>query len=36
MNAETRSEYRILIGKPLGKHPLRRVRRRWEDDTEIE
>jgi len=25
--------YRVLVGKPEGKRPLRRPRRRWEDDN---
>jgi hypothetical protein len=28
---ETRNAYRILVGKPEGKRPLRRPRRRWVD-----
>ena len=28
---EGRSAFKILIGKPAGKRPLRRPRRRWED-----
>lgn len=30
----TQGLYRILIGKPLGRHPLARPRKRWKDDTE--
>jgi hypothetical protein len=26
---EKRNEYRLLVGKPEGKRPLRRPRRRW-------
>jgi hypothetical protein len=26
---ENRNEYRILVGKPEGKRPLGRLRRRW-------
>jgi hypothetical protein len=26
--------YRVLIGKPEGKRPLRRPRRRWEDESD--
>jgi hypothetical protein len=26
---ETRNAYRILVGKPIGKKPLGRLRRRW-------
>ena len=29
---ETRGVYRILVGKPEGKRPLGRPRRRWEDN----
>jgi hypothetical protein len=28
--------YRILVGKPEGKRPLVRPRRRWEDNTKID
>jgi hypothetical protein len=28
-NGKKRSAYRILVGKPEGKRPLRRERRRW-------
>jgi hypothetical protein len=28
---ERRSVYRVLVGKPEGKRPLERPRRRWED-----
>ena len=27
---ETRSAFKILTGKPIGKRPLGRIRRRWE------
>jgi hypothetical protein len=30
---EGRVVYRVLVGKPEGKRPLRRPRRRWEDNT---
>jgi hypothetical protein len=30
---EMRSVYRIFIGKPEGKRPLARPRRRWEDNV---
>jgi hypothetical protein len=33
---ETRNAYRILIGKPEGKRPLRRPRRRWVDNNKID
>ena len=29
---ERRSVYRFLVGKPEGKRPLGRPRRRWEDN----
>jgi hypothetical protein len=32
---EGRDLYRILVGKPKGKRPLERPRRRWEDDIKI-
>jgi hypothetical protein len=28
--------YRVLVGKPEGKRPLRRPRRRWEDDIRMD
>jgi hypothetical protein len=31
-NGETRNAYRILVGSPEGKRPLRRLRRRWMDN----
>jgi hypothetical protein len=31
-NGETRNPYRNLVGKPEGKRPLRRPRRRWDDN----
>ena len=27
--------YRVLVGKPEGKRPLRRPRRRWEDNIKM-
>jgi hypothetical protein len=30
--AETRNAYSVLVGKPEGKRPLGRPRRRWEDN----
>jgi hypothetical protein len=32
---ETKNEYRILMGKPEGKRPLGRQRRRWVDNIKI-
>jgi hypothetical protein len=29
--AEERNVYRVLVGKPEGRRPLGRLRRRWED-----
>jgi hypothetical protein len=34
MEAE-RGVYRVLVGKPEGKRPLRRPRHRWEDNIRI-
>jgi hypothetical protein len=31
-----RDAYRILVGKPEGKKPLGRHRRRWEDNTSMD
>jgi hypothetical protein len=31
-NREKRNAYRLLVGKPEGKRPLRRPRRRWVDN----
>jgi hypothetical protein len=33
---ETRNAYRILVGKPEGKRPLGRPRRRWMDNIKID
>jgi hypothetical protein len=33
---ERRGVYRVLVGKPEGKKPLGRPRRRWEDNIKIE
>jgi hypothetical protein len=33
---ETRNAYRILLGKPEGKRPLGRPRRRWVDNIKID
>jgi hypothetical protein len=32
---EGRGEYRVLVGKPGGKRPLGRPRRRWEDNIKM-
>jgi hypothetical protein len=31
-----RNAYRILVGKPVGKRPLARPRRRWEDNIKMD
>jgi hypothetical protein len=33
---ETKNAYRILVGKPEGKRPLGRPRRRWVDNIKID
>ena len=33
---EIRGVYRILVGKPEGKRPLGRLRRRWEDNVKVD
>jgi hypothetical protein len=33
---ETRNAYRILVGKPEGKRPLGRPRRRWVDNRKMD
>jgi hypothetical protein len=33
---ETRNSYRLLVGKPKGKRPLGRPRRRWVDNIKID
>jgi hypothetical protein len=33
---ETRNAHRILVGKPEGKRPLGRPRRRWEDNIKMD
>jgi hypothetical protein len=35
MNGAKRNVYRILVGKPEGKRPLRGQRRRWEDNIKM-
>jgi hypothetical protein len=32
---ESRRAYRVLVGKPEGRRPLGRPRRRWEDNIKI-
>jgi hypothetical protein len=36
MNGEKGNVYRMLAGKPEGKSPLRRPRRRWVDNIRLE
>ena len=33
---EVRSVHRVLVGKPEGKRPLGRPRRRWEDNIKMD
>jgi hypothetical protein len=33
---EERGEYRVLVGKPEGRRPLRRPRRRWVDNITMD
>jgi hypothetical protein len=33
---ERRGEYRALVGKPEGRRPLERPRRRWEDNIRVD
>ncbi|KAJ4450634.1 hypothetical protein ANN_02063 [Periplaneta americana] len=33
---ESRNAYRVLVGRPEGKRPLGRPRRRWEDDIKMD
>jgi len=33
---ERRGIYRVLVGKPEGKRPLGRPRRRWEDNIKMD
>jgi hypothetical protein len=33
---EGRGVYRVLVGKPKGKRPLGRPRRRWEDNIKMD
>ena len=32
---QSRNEYRVLVGKPEGRRPLGRPRRRWEDNIKM-
>ena len=33
---QSTNAYRVLVGKPEGKRPLGRPRRRWEDDIKMD
>jgi hypothetical protein len=33
---EKRNAYRLLVGKPVGKRPLGRPRRRWVDNIRMD
>jgi hypothetical protein len=33
---EGRGVYRVLVGRPEGKRPLRRPRRRWEENIKMD
>jgi hypothetical protein len=33
---EERKVYKVLVGQPEGKRPLRRVRHRWEDEIRMD
>ena len=33
---QSRNAYRVLVGKPEGKRPLVRSRRRWEDNIKMD
>jgi hypothetical protein len=33
---EGRGVYRVLVGKPEGKRPLGRIRRRWDDNIKMD
>jgi hypothetical protein len=35
-HGEKRNSYRILVGKPEGKRPLGRSRRKWKDNVKID
>jgi hypothetical protein len=36
MNGAKRNPHRILVGKPEGKRPLGRRKRRWVDNTKMD
>jgi hypothetical protein len=36
MQGEGRGAYRVLVGRPEGKRPLGRPRRRWEDNIKMD
>jgi len=36
MHGEGRGAYRVLVGRPEGKRPLGRPRRRWENNIKME
>jgi hypothetical protein len=35
-HAGGRGVYRVLVGRPEGKRPLRTLRRRWEDNIKLD
>jgi hypothetical protein len=35
-NGDKRNAYRLLVGKPEGKRPLGRPRRRWIDNIKVD
>jgi hypothetical protein len=35
-NGEKRNPYRLLVGKPEGRRPLGRLRRRWVDNIRMD
>jgi hypothetical protein len=35
-HGEERGVYRVLVGRPEGKRPLERPRRRWEDNIKLD
>jgi hypothetical protein len=35
-NGEKKTAYRILVGKPEGKRPLEKPRRKWVDNTKMD